>query len=151
MLIKIELLKYLQMTDISLNNFITDFDTSGNYYKNTTRLKVAFNFIVFYLLNNYSNEAGFKNYKESIISKCLHICDLTSVGKPKDDEYKYKIYNIVMNNLSEIDGFEVHEEKVQKHKRKIGVKRTGLEVKYWIGIIFSILLFIAKLLELFQD
>ena len=106
--------------------------------------------IVTNIINKFDDYDNIKEYKNKIITCCLDICDLVATVSPKKETFKYALYNMVINNLEKIKNFDSLKGRFDKHRGKISQKRTGVEIKYWIGVGVTALLILLKLLSNFS-
>lgn len=98
------------------------------------------------ILNKLDSTANISDYKNKIINVALDICDSTSKASPKNETVKYAIYNVIMNNLLKITDLGEAKERYGFHNSKISQKRTGIEVKYWLGVVAVVVFIIIRIL-----
>jgi len=113
----------------------------------SAKLDAALSSVVINIINKFGDYEHVKEYKSKIISRCLDICDQVAKANPKKYPFKYAIYNMIINNLQKIKNLDPLQERFSQHNKKISNKRTGIEIRYWIGVAIAIALLILRLLS----
>lgn len=103
--------------------------------------------VVTNIFNKFGEYEPVKEYKSKILNSAFDICDAVASANPKKYPMKYATYNAVMNNIEKVYSFDDLKGRYDQHNSKISRKRTGVEVKYVIGVIAIILLILFRILK----
>lgn len=103
-------------------------------------------FLVIDIINKFGHETSVMVNKERILTCSLDICDEVSNADPKNETFKYAIYNVIINVLEKINDFGLLKDRYEKHTSKIATKRTTVDVKYYLWTAFVIIIIIVRIL-----
>lgn len=122
---------------------------AGDFITLGKRIDKSLNSVTINIFNKFDDYAQIEDYRNKIVKHSLDICKSVAGANPKRETFKYAVYNVVINNLEKIKRRGPLKERFQKHHKNISQKRTGIEVKYWAGIVITIILIILKILSRF--
>jgi len=100
------------------------------------------------IINELGHHPEVASWRDKLLSNSLDICDSISRVKPSREEFKYVLYDTLVNNIGRIKNQGQLADRYRRHQGKIKGKKAGIEIKYVIGIVIFVILAIIKILNI---
>lgn len=136
------LLPYLETAYEKFSVFKESLEADGEYITITTRLEQPIDSLAIRIYNDFESDERVIAARNKMVATALDLCDSLADANPKRHPFKFEVYNIVMNNLKEIDDLGPHAARYADEDKRINSKRNKAEIRYWVvgGIIALLLL-----------
>jgi hypothetical protein len=99
------------------------------------------------MMNKFDSNDKVKALKNQLIVGCLDVCDNVVSARSSEKDDRYQIYSLTVNSLEKVTSVdETIQVRYDNHLRKATSKQRTVAVKYWIGLVFLLILFFIRIL-----
>ena len=104
--------------------------------------------ITLMIINKLDVNDIIKDLKNKLISTSLDVCDNVANAKSSQKDDRFQIYTLIVNSLGQVKSVDASiQSRYDSHLQKASSKQTTVAVKYWVGFVFVLILFLIRLIS----